>query len=125
MQPLVAIELDDKSHARPDRQERDAFVNEVFAAAGLGLLHIPVKHTYIPEELRTELAPYLSTSRPDTAENPAHNTPSAPATQAAPTCPSCGKLMVLRTARQGANAGNPFWGCSGYPMCRMMLPYTK
>ncbi len=33
-------------------------------------------------------------------------------------CPKCGRSMVLRTARQGDNAGNQFWGCSGYPKCR-------
>jgi four helix bundle suffix protein len=33
-------------------------------------------------------------------------------------CPLCGKLMVLRTARQGGRAGSQFWGCSGYPECR-------
>ena len=33
-------------------------------------------------------------------------------------CPKCGKAMVLRTARRGANAGEQFWGCSGYPKCR-------
>jgi restriction system protein len=26
--------------------------------------------------------------------------------------------MVLRTAKQGPNAGSQFWGCSGYPRCR-------
>jgi len=35
-----------------------------------------------------------------------------------PGCPQCGKAMVLRTARQGANKGQSFWGCSGYPECR-------
>jgi restriction system protein len=35
-----------------------------------------------------------------------------------PACPKCGGVMVLRTARQGANAGGRFWGCSGYPRCR-------
>lgn len=35
-----------------------------------------------------------------------------------PTCPRCGGVMVLRQARRGANAGNQFWGCSGYPGCR-------
>jgi hypothetical protein len=32
MQPLIGIELDDKSHERPDRRERDIFVDGVFAA---------------------------------------------------------------------------------------------
>ena len=35
-----------------------------------------------------------------------------------PECPRCGATMALRTARQGANAGNAFWGCSTYPKCR-------
>lgn len=33
-------------------------------------------------------------------------------------CPHCGKELVLRTATKGSNAGNKFWGCSGFPMCR-------
>lgn len=40
--------------------------------------------------------------------------------QAAPEilCPRCGKPLVLRTARKGVNAGNQFYGCSGFPNCR-------
>ena len=34
MRPLAGIELDDASHARPDRQERDALVEKAFEAAG-------------------------------------------------------------------------------------------
>ena len=37
---------------------------------------------------------------------------------AAPNCPDCGEPMVLRTARQGKNAGAQFWGCAAYPQCR-------
>ena len=32
-----------------------------------------------------------------------------------PFCPVCGKVMVLRTARRGQNAGNQFLGCPDYP----------
>ena len=32
---LLVVELDDRSHARPDRQARDAFVNEVLRVAGV------------------------------------------------------------------------------------------
>jgi four helix bundle suffix protein len=39
-------------------------------------------------------------------------------------CPKCGKPMVLRTARQGANSGSQFWGCSGYPECKATFPVT-
>lgn len=35
-------------------------------------------------------------------------------------CPRCGKELVLRTAKKGENAGNRFYGCSGYPKCRFI-----
>ena len=37
---------------------------------------------------------------------------------ALPSCPLCGKAMVVRTARKGERAGAQFLGCSGYPECR-------
>jgi len=40
----------------------------------------------------------------------------------APPCPRCGGGMVLRRARRGANSGNAFWGCPGYPACRGTRP---
>lgn len=33
-------------------------------------------------------------------------------------CQRCGSAMMERTAKQGANAGNRFWGCSNFPKCR-------
>ena len=41
-----------------------------------------------------------------------------------PTCPLCGKGMRRRTAKQGPQAGQPFWGCSGYPACRGTRPLS-
>jgi len=35
-----------------------------------------------------------------------------------PNCPRCGQTMIWRVAKQGSNAGKPFWGCSGFPDCR-------
>jgi hypothetical protein len=35
-----------------------------------------------------------------------------------PPCPKCGGPLVLRTARQGANAGSQFLGCAAYPACK-------
>jgi len=40
-----------------------------------------------------------------------------------PKCPTCEKPMRLRTARQGANLGSQFWGCSGYPECKGTRKY--
>lgn len=45
----------------------------------------------------------------------------APSAQAL-ACPLCAKPMVRRTAKRGANAGNEFWGCTGYPACRGTRP---
>ena len=50
---LVCIELDDPSHDRPDRQERDRFVNHAFKDAELPLLRIATAKTYDPARLRT------------------------------------------------------------------------
>ncbi len=36
----------------------------------------------------------------------------------APVCPVCNKPMRQRKAGKGPHAGQPFWGCSGYPDCR-------
>ena len=35
-------------------------------------------------------------------------------------CPRCGRTMVLRTAKRGPGAGDQFWGCKGFPSCRMV-----
>lgn len=35
-----------------------------------------------------------------------------------PTCPKCGSIMILRTAKRGDKAGQQFWGCSTYPKCK-------
>jgi len=40
LQPILAIELDDNSHERQDRKERDAFVDSV-----LNMANIPIIHT--------------------------------------------------------------------------------
>lgn len=37
-------------------------------------------------------------------------------------CPKCGSELVLRVAKQGANNGNEFYGCSNYPKCRHTAP---
>ena len=44
--------------------------------------------------------------------------PSSNVSTQPPDCPTCGKAMVLRTARRGRNVGSRFWGCPAYPDCR-------
>lgn len=64
MQPLLGIELDDASHQRKDRQDRDAFVDHAFDAAGLPLLHIPAARGYQPNELAEAIERKLAPTSP-------------------------------------------------------------
>jgi len=43
---------------------------------------------------------------------------SNPSDDLIPVCPLCGKSMVLRTTKNGKNAGKQFWGCAAYPDCK-------
>ena len=57
------------------------------------------------------------------AATPPSAAPAAPAAATAPpACPACGQAMVRRVAKRGANVGQAFWGCTGYPGCRGTLP---
>lgn len=113
MQPLLAIELDDSTHRRPDRMERDRFVDAVFEQVGLPLLRVAARKGYEPGELLELVRPYL-----DLREV------SVPAVEAVtnrkgkPICRKCGVEMVERMASRGARAGEKFWGCVNYPRCR-------
>jgi hypothetical protein len=127
MRPLAGVELDDRSHERSSRQERDGFVDEVFRVAGLPLLHLPVRSGYSIAELTAALAPYLrgdEGAQPEpTREAPEPTGPVAAG--AAPLCPKCGVPMVVRTAGRGARSGERFYGCPNYPKCRETLPYES
>lgn len=54
---LAVIELDDRSHDRPDRRKRDAFVDAVMKAASIPILHIPVQARYDVRTLKADLRP--------------------------------------------------------------------
>ena len=49
--PVLAIELDDSSHQRSDRQSRDAFVEQVLEVIGLPALRVPVTRAYDAQQL--------------------------------------------------------------------------
>lgn len=110
LKPILGIELDDKSHQRADRQERDVFVNHVFEAANLPLMHVSVQRGYSQSELKSKLSAYLS-------DKQIKNEQPEQEKEIFPRCPKCGSEMVLRTAKRGDNQGGKFWGCSKYPKC--------
>lgn len=127
LKPFLAIELDDSSHNRPSRKERDRFLDEVLRAADLPLLRVSPKLQYTREEVVSQLKPFLP--GPKTPEDlpSQENVPQPQATlsksdEAPPMCPKCGVPMVLRVASQGKQKGNQFYGCPNFPKCRQILP---
>ena len=122
VRPVLGIELDDKSHDRPERKTRDELVGRVFVAAGLPLVRIPVKSGYAPGDVAALIKPHLaSTVAPTQASTAASPAPSTMKDDSSPNCLKCGSKMLLRTAKSGANAGGQFWGCSNFPRCRSVL----
>jgi Protein of unknown function (DUF2726) len=53
--PLIAVELDDSSHLRPDRIARDRDVNRIFEIAGFPLVRIPVRREFNEAEIAHQL----------------------------------------------------------------------
>ncbi len=110
MKPIMGVELDDASHARRDRQDRDEFVDQVFEAAGLPLVRVRAAASYSPQTVADLVGQAISgRAIPDKGGAKNDDTP---------TCPICGTPMVLRTAKKGDQKGQEFWGCKNYPKCR-------
>ena len=123
MKPLFGIELDDSSHKRNDRQERDEFVENVCQVAGLPLLRVPVQREYNSREIAAQIAPLLK----DKVSVPVDVSPQPEINKqvsSVPLCPKCDIPMVLRTVAQGEHKGKQFYGCPNYPRCREMKPVT-
>lgn len=58
--PLLCIELDDASHKRQKRIDRDAFLDGAPTAAGLPLLHVPAARAYNVANIKQQLDGLLS-----------------------------------------------------------------
>lgn len=60
--PKLAIELDDKSHERPDRQERDIEVERILEVAGVPLLRLENHGAFNIQELTEKIKHALEKS---------------------------------------------------------------
>ena len=135
MKPVFGVELDDSSHNRNSRQERDEFIESVCEAAGLPLLRFPAQRDYDAREIALRVQPFLKEKATlSTTPPPAQTQPQAqPQTQTesgnpvstVPICPKCGIPMVLRKVTKGDNAGKLFYGCKNFPNCRQIKPYKE
>ena len=59
-----AVELDDSSHKRKDRVERDKFLNEAMQAAGIPLYRFTAKKSYNPQEIHNAIFGEADNSQP-------------------------------------------------------------
>ncbi len=64
LEPVLVVELDDASHDRPDRRERDGFVDELFASVELPILHLRARKSYEPHEIRRQIEEALRIGEP-------------------------------------------------------------
>ena len=113
LRPVLGVELDDSSHSRKDRIERDQFVDSVFEAASLTLLRVPAAKTYRVSDIAGSIQQKVASQTSLKAEF--KRKPEKPI------CPKCETPMVLRTAKKGNQQGQKFWGCHNYPKCREVI----
>ncbi|MHB1416043.1 MAG: DUF2726 domain-containing protein [Chloroflexota bacterium] len=124
--PLLAIELNDLSHNRPERQERDEFVERALLAAGLPILWIKGATGHDSDQLMRLIYEKLDVGLKETSGSseprpePANEVASRPVVGAG--CPRCGAALVERQSRRD---GTAFLGCSRYPQCRHTEPIKQ
>ena len=103
LNPMVAIELDDSSHQKPDRVRRDELVDNIFEAANFPLVRVQVQSSYDIGDITRVLSPFWESSSP-------------------PQCPKCDQPMLIRTARNGEHQGVKFYVCPDTKNCRTYFP---
>jgi very-short-patch-repair endonuclease len=140
------VELDDATHQRKDRSDRDAFVDKVLSTAGIPIVHFAARKGYSMQEVTAKLNEVFSlrleVCEPvvwsgvaqeeqalveDVADAVAEIVAEKVSDellldqameQAVPMCPACSSPMIKRQAKKGPNAGKYFWACSAFPKCR-------
>jgi hypothetical protein len=130
-----AIELDDKSHNRKDRVERDDFLNGALESAGVSFVRFPVQKSYATQDVKRKLVGFCepveeSLIEADIKQNFIDPKPTKPIKPelvegmneaTSPTCEKCGSEMVKRRASKGKHAGQMFWACTAFPKCRGII----
>jgi hypothetical protein len=123
------IELDDRSHDRPDRQRRDRFVDEAMGSAGIPILHLAARRSYEVAEVKRLLLDVLGIGTETGEDREAYKLPeeqpAEPAVADFGECPNCGKPMVKRIVKHGPHAGKTILACSAFPKCKTVLPYRE
>ena len=128
-----AVELDDKSHRKTGRQERDQFLDKALEAAGVPILRIKAQSAYSIKEISSNLDSAFNISvggHFEENQDPSEAVQESSEKQIAgaidnletetiaQVCPKCGGELIERIATKGQYAGQKFWGCSNFPKCK-------
>jgi hypothetical protein len=115
LRPQIGVEL-----VRPvpsgGTRTTDMFMEDLFLTAGLPLVQIPSNDHYDISEIvslfQSSLAKVKQMERrlADVSVD------------SIPMCPVCGKMMVLRTHRNGHTEGDLYYGCIDNPTCTGQVP---
>ena len=62
LRPVLVVELDDASHQRQNRKDRDASLDSILASAGLPILHMRAERGYTTSELKQKIASAIGQS---------------------------------------------------------------
>ena len=108
--PIIGVELV-KSIVRTETRASDQFMEELFANESIPLVHVPLGENYVVSDL-VNLFTIAVTKTKDMPHPTIHSVKDS-----VPMCPICGKMMVLRIHRDGANAGKKYYGCMDSPRC--------
>ena len=127
---MAAVELDDSSHGRTDRQDRDAFIDKAMANAGIPLIHFAAKRSYGVGEVKRAISDALGIDAPPEVDQVEADTSPEPAASNSPakdfgSCPKCGAPMVKRIVKKGPDTGKTILACPAFPKCRTVRPYRE
>ncbi len=131
LKPLLGIEIDYSSDQRPERQERDRFVANVFEAANLPLMRVAADADFDVHVLSIALREHATIPGPEDGpkiepppEVEVEEPPAENWVPDSPSCPVCDRPMALRTVqKEGPHKGKKFWSCFAFPECRGVREY--
>lgn len=120
---ICVIELDDKSHQKKSRQERDEFLLDTCVAAGIPMIQVPARAAYTI----SAVAEMFSGLLPGSVGVEVGSEVQAPLASVdnSDNCPKCSSSLVKRTVKKGEHAGKKILACSTYPACRFYSPLPE
>lgn len=110
LKPQIGIEIV-RTRAVEGIRDSDKFVEELFFASGLPLVQVHAGERLKMSEMVARFREAFARVRHTAGQRADRSKDSVPS------CPVCGKMMVLRTQRGGRAEGRLYYGCVDNPTC--------